>query len=80
MGILGLQKWLVARFPGSITRVSKGQSDRFDHVCFDLNQVIHMALRKSPNEEKLVIRLFRNIDAALKQCIPKRSVYFAFDG
>lgn len=81
MGIPGFQKWFLSTFPETSIPVSRAaSSDSFDHIAFDMNQLLHTALRRAKNFDHLVRILFREIDTTLRICRPRRSVYFAFDG
>lgn len=52
----------------------------FFSVAFDMNQVIHQSARRARNREALALLLFRELDQVLKNCIPRKSIFFAFDG
>lgn len=43
-------------------------------------QIIHKTARRSADRQYLAKHLFRELDRILKNCIPKRSIFFAFDG
>ncbi len=43
-------------------------------------QIIHQTARRSPDKETLALLVFRELDKILKNCVPKRSVFLAFDG
>ena len=45
-----------------------------------MNQVIHQSARRASTREALAALLFRELDHILKNCIPRKSVFFAFDG
>ncbi|CAM9483159.1 unnamed protein product [Chrysoparadoxa australica] len=47
---------------------------------FDMNQLLHIALRRSSDEEHAISRLFHDINQCLRVLQPRRSVVFAFDG
>ena len=44
-GIAGFGKWFQGQFPESIIKVQDGSSSQFDHVCFDMNGILHSACR-----------------------------------
>ncbi|KAG5176067.1 hypothetical protein JKP88DRAFT_351243 [Tribonema minus] len=79
-GIQGFSKWFKGVFHDSVMAVQPGQRDQFDHVCFDMNQILHVAVRRSANEEQAIARTFTEISQVLKTLEPRRSVVFAFDG
>lgn len=45
-----------------------------------MNQVIHQVSRRSVDRQSLAAALFRELDQILKSCVPRKSVFFAFDG
>lgn len=54
--------------------------DSFDHVCVDFAQLIHTNARKSADPTMLVTLIFQEVDRLLRTLVPRKSVYFAFDG
>lgn len=54
--------------------------DSFDHVCIDFAQLIHTNARKSADPPMLVALIFQEVDRLLRTLVPRKSVYFAFDG
>lgn len=52
----------------------------YDHVAFDMNQILHQAARKASDRTSLAATVFRHLDSIFKNCIPKKSIFFAFDG
>lgn len=80
MGIPGFQKWLLGSFP-EIVRVQQDRiGQEYHHVAFDMNQIIHQAARRAHNREALARAIFRELDRILKNCVPTKSLFFAFDG
>ncbi|CAN0559394.1 unnamed protein product, partial [Ectocarpus sp. 12 AP-2014] len=77
-GINGFHKWFVQEFPTAVTEASRVES--FDHVCIDMNQILHVAMRKARDEDHAIRRIFRDVNLTLKRCPPRKSVVFAFDG
>lgn len=45
-----------------------------------MNQIIHQSARRSRDRQALATVIFRELDHILKNCIPRKSVFFAFDG
>ena len=81
MGIHGFQKWFLSTFPQTMIPVDRTvNSDSFDHIAFDMNQILYTSLRRAKNFSHLCVILFREIDTTLRICRPRRSIYFAFDG
>lgn len=54
--------------------------DSYAHVCFDLNQICHVAARRAPDLQTAAKLIFREIDATLKVVTPTKSIFFAIDG
>ncbi|CAM9636289.1 unnamed protein product [Pylaiella littoralis] len=80
-GIAGFHKWFVGAFPGAVTNAwHPRQQESFDHVCIDMNQILHVAMRKAADEDHAIRRIFRDVNLTLKRCPPRKSVVFAFDG
>lgn len=81
MGIAGFQRWFLETFPSTATTITdETLPESFDHVLFDLNQLIHLAARVAKNRDQFFIRLYRWLDKVLRLCVPKESVFIAFDG
>lgn len=49
-------------------------------VAFDMNQILHQVARKSTSRQALAAAIFRELDQILKNCVPRKSIFFAFDG
>lgn len=45
-----------------------------------MNQIIHTAARRCSTRPALVSAIFKELDQILKNCVPQKSVFFAFDG
>lgn len=45
-----------------------------------MNQIIHQAARRARDRQALASVIFRELDHILKNCVPRKSVFFAFDG
>lgn len=45
-----------------------------------MNQVLHQVARRSTDRQTLTFSMFRELDQILKNCVPRKSVFFAFDG
>ena len=79
-GIAKFQSFLKQSFPNAFVKLHKGQVLNFDHIYFDLNALVHRALRISDNEEKAIRLLFSFLDRILKAFQPTQSVFLALDG
>lgn len=80
MGISGFQKWTRKNFPDAVSQVEEGSFESFDHVCIDLNHVVHAAAHRSKDWENLARSLFSELNKLLKTCLPRRSVMLSMDG
>ncbi|CAM9209236.1 unnamed protein product, partial [Laminaria digitata] len=79
-GIAGFHKWFSGAFPTAVIDAYPKQQELYDHVCIDMNQVLHVALRKARDEDHAMRRIFRDVNHTLRRCAPRQSVVFAFDG
>lgn len=95
MGILGLNKWISANFPGVMQSLQDGGKSGggaraqagggrvgtpYDHVLFDLNGIVHRACRKYPSEKKVMEDIVRELDSLLLLFPATTSVLIALDG
>lgn len=80
MGIPGFTRWILSTFPQIVRVQTTSQSQLYDHVAIDVNQILHVAARKSSDRYSLIAAVFRELDAIFRSCVPKRSIFFAFDG
>jgi XRN 5'-3' exonuclease N-terminus len=62
-GIAGFSKWFSGTFQAAVLDVMPHQSDKFDHVCFDMNQVLHVSLHRAKSEEEAVSTVFFQVFA-----------------
>ena len=81
MGIKGFRSWLEQQFPASIVDMPIDQaSDQFDHVLIDMNQLLHIVLRKSRSDGHGLTLLMKELDACLELATPTKSLVLAMDG
>jgi XRN 5'-3' exonuclease N-terminus len=81
MGIKGFRSWFESQFPDAITAMMKeGAHDDFDHVLIDMNQLLHIVLRKSRSEGHCFTLLMQELDACVAMATPKQSLVLAMDG
>lgn len=52
----------------------------FDHIYYDLNGIIHRAMRHYTKDDDVIRALYRFIDSVTQKCVPTQTVYFALDG
>ncbi|CAG9464467.1 unnamed protein product [Pedinophyceae sp. YPF-701] len=77
MGVKGLMKWIFTAHPECVVDVRDAQ---FDHVYFDMPNVLHEVVRQSKSERDFVIILYQQLDAVLNMTNPRKTVMLALDG
>ena len=81
MGIKGFRSWLESQFPESVIGMRQdGSSETFDHVLIDMNQLLHVSIRKSRSDGHSLIVLMKELDACLQFATPTKSLVLAMDG
>jgi XRN 5'-3' exonuclease N-terminus len=81
MGIKGFRSWFESQFPDAITAmVKEGAQEDFDHVLIDMNQLLHIVLRKSRSDGHCFTLLMQELDACVALATPKQSLVLAMDG
>ena len=82
-GIKGFRSWFESQFPDAMTILMKSDErahDTFDHVLIDMNQLLHVVLRKSKSETHALTLLMQEVDACIALATPTQSLVLAFDG
>ena len=87
-GIKGFRAWFETQFPDAIVNINPNKNkksnheatDSFDHVLVDMNQIIHVILRRSRNDEHAVRMLMSEMDRLLEMVTPIQSLVLAIDG
>lgn len=80
-GIKGFRSWFESQFPDAILAMPRDTAyDEFDHLLIDMNQLLHVALRRSRSEGHALTLLMKELDACIDLALPKRSVVLAMDG
>jgi len=80
-GIKGFRSWFSKHFPAAYTEIdTTNDSEEFDHVLIDMNQILHLALRRRVDEDKALFTMFSELDHTLRYANPRRCVVLAFDG
>jgi hypothetical protein len=51
-----------------------------DHLCIDMNQVLHGCIRGSKSPDHVMAKIFQNLDMILRFSRPRKSLVLAFDG
>lgn len=59
---------------------SSSSQEYFDHVLIDMNQILHVVLRRSRNEEHATRLLMVEMDRLLRMVTPTKSLVLAIDG
>jgi XRN 5'-3' exonuclease N-terminus len=79
-GIAGFSKWFSGTFQSAVLDVMPNQSDKFDHVCFDMNQILHVSLHRAKTEEEAVSTVFFQVLAYTYKQLPKLQSVRVFSG
>ena len=79
-GIAGLHRWTATRFPDAVRSVSGDRRADFDHVCVDLNQLVHTAANAGGGQAQVIARTTKLLTYALRKARPRKSVVLALDG
>jgi len=83
-GIRGFRGWFESQFPNAMTTIEHShknkQSEKFDHVLLDVNQLLHVTLRRSRTEGHALTLLIQELDKCMDIASPTRSIVLAFDG
>jgi len=80
-GIKGFRSWFQDQFPNAVRNVDVVQhQDTFDHVLIDMNQILHVILRRSRNSENAMKLLMVELDTLTERCKPVHSLVLAIDG
>ncbi|KAJ1412820.1 hypothetical protein B484DRAFT_352975, partial [Ochromonadaceae sp. CCMP2298] len=80
-GIVGLSKFLRSNYKASWCKdVAKAAPISADHVCIDMNQVLHSCFRASRKPDHIMAKIFINLDSILRIAAPQKSLVLAFDG
>ncbi|CAB9505954.1 5'-3' exoribonuclease 2 [Seminavis robusta] len=57
-----------------------GSHDTFDHVLIDMNQLLHVCLRKSKSDGHALTLLMKELDECCRMATPTKSLVLAMDG
>ena len=83
MGVPGFVTWLEATAPEAMVSVPlpAGAPPRTaDVVAFDMNSLLHTALRNSRDEDRALMSVFQKLHSTLQQVEPRSHVLLAIDG
>ena len=81
MGIKGFRAWFESQFPRAMRDLEKETShETFDHVLIDMNQLLHIALRRAVSEGHALAMLMKELDACVELATPTTSLVLAVDG
>ncbi len=59
---------------------SSPSSESFHHVLIDVNQLLHITLRRSKSDDHALVLLLKELDKCLSIAKPTKSITLAFDG
>jgi hypothetical protein len=80
-GIKGFRAWFESQFPDAINGIDKDTAhDTFDHVLIDMNQLLHIAMRRALNDGHALAMLMKELDACVELATPTKSLVLAMDG
>lgn len=79
-GIKGFRAWFEDTYPDSITFIDNQSQDYFDHVLVDMNQVLHIVMRRSRSREQAIPILMGELDRLIQVATPTKSLVLAIDG
>ena len=81
MGIKGFRSWFESQFPNAmLDMVASESNDSFDHVLVDMNQLLHICIRKSRSDGHGLTMLMKELDAIVDLATPTQSLVLAMDG
>ena len=87
MGVPGFVSWLEAHSPEALVEMpalprenSEITPREVDVVAFDLNSLVHNALRNARDEDQAIAMVFQMLHSALRQVRPRTTVVLALDG
>jgi hypothetical protein len=81
MGIKGFRSWFESQFPDAILAMPRNEAhEEFDHVLIDMNQLLHVSLRRARSEGHALTILMKELDACCALASPKISLVLAIDG
>jgi hypothetical protein len=81
-GIRGFRAWFESQFPDALTTIQKGHKtpEKFDHVLIDVNQILHVCVRKSRSDGHALTLLMKELDEIVQLSTPTTSLVLALDG
>jgi XRN 5'-3' exonuclease N-terminus len=80
-GIKGFRSWFESQFPHALHAIPTATAhDTFDHVLIDVNQLLHVVLRRSRSQDHALMLLMKELDACLRMATPQSSLVLAMDG
>lgn len=79
-GIPGLSKFLQSNYKSCWIDLSTEKDYAADHVCVDMNQVLHTCYRSGNQPDRVSAKLFFQLDKIFSKLKPAKSIIFAFDG
>eukprot|EP01035_Chromulina_nebulosa_P025529 gene25529-33323_t len=76
-----MTKYLRAKFKSAWkTLEPQSKPTIVDHLCIDMNQILHASIRSTSNPNGLIFKIFSEVDDIIKLVQPRKSLVFAFDG
>lgn len=80
-GIMGLSKYMRSTFRKAwVSDVRSVGTLHVDHLCIDMNQVLHGCFRSTRNPDHIMAKIFLKLDHIFTIAKPIKSLVLAFDG
>lgn len=79
-GVAGLQTWMRKRFRSSFEPVASAEIGEVDCIYVDVNELIHLAVRRASSNDDLIRQVLRRVSELLRATPPRRLAVFAMDG
>ena len=79
-GVIGLTKFFRKRGGNAWKPVNVNKVAYADHLCIDMNQLIHTSVRSKDKLVFSVKRIFHELDNILKYVVHMKSLVLVFDG
>ena len=80
-GIAGLSKFTRSTFRNAwIVDSHSHRKLEVDHVCIDMNQLLHHCFRSTQSADHVIAKIFVTLDGITHVASPRKSLVLAFDG
>jgi hypothetical protein len=80
-GVVGLSKYMRAMHRSAwVKDVRHIGTLQVDHICIDMNQVLHGCFRTTRSQDHIMAKIFTKLDHIFAIARPRKSLVLAFDG